>query len=364
MERTSSLAPAPVFAPKIGGMLVARYNFNFRDNAEPADDITIGGQMAYAKLNVTGNVLDESISYRIQGKFGEADGRPVLDDAYMDFKLEDEFSVRVGQFKPALLREENISDTKQLAANRSVMNGVYSQSRTQGLMLTYTGQHMRVMGSFNDGIRTPNIDFTSNTEADYGATGRIEFKGDGEWKQYEEFTSFPNSKYFSAFGAGLHWQDGGDSFGTGTITNTTDNIDIWEVTADAMAKGNGWNAYAAAVWRQRENKTLSPTSTFDDIGFLVQAGKFVGAKWELFARWDLVLPDNRRILDGAFNTITIGANKYISPGSHAVKLTIDGQWFVNRQSDQNIATQSTLSGLLSSNESGQIAIRAQLQIAF
>ncbi len=363
IARTSELFPAATaYAPKLGGLVVSRFNINMRDNAAPAKDWTIGGQMAYTKINMTGNVLDDSITYRLQVKFGEADGLPVLDDAYGDVKFEDEFSFRWGQFKPPVLREENISDSKQLAANRSVMNSVFSQSRTQGVMLTYAGQDTRIMASFNDGIRTPNLDYVATSEGDYGVTARAEYKIDGDWKQYEEFTSWKDSKYFGAVGGAIHYQEGGATLsGTGRTTNT----DIVLSTVDAMAKGNGWNAYTALVYRRTATNGSVPTpQTLEDIGFLVQGGWFVGPKWELFARYDLVMPDNERALDASFSTITFGANKYISPSSHAVKLTLDAQWFLDNQSAQGLVTQNTLTGVLSSTERNQIALRAQLQLAF
>lgn len=361
--RTSSLStPDKVFAPKLGGQIVSRYNFNSRNNPPGFSDVTLGGQLAQVKINISGNVVDESISYRIQFKFDETNGNLVLDDSYVDFKPEDEFTFRVGQFKAPILKEENLSDVRQLAANRSVMNGVFSQSRTQGVMMVYTTSSQRFSAALTDGVRTTNVDYVGPTEADFAITGRYEYKIDGDWKQYEEFTGFSEGKYFAALGAALHYQEGGDSFATG-VNGRTDNVNLNMATIDAMAKGNGWNVYTAGVFRQREMIAATRTER-EDFGFLIQGGYFIRPQWELFARYDVVIPDGRRTLDRSFNTITIGANKYISPRSHAVKFTIDLQWFLDRQNAQELVTESTSTSVLRSTDENQIAVRAQLQLVF
>src|SRR5262249_22752883 len=155
---------------------------------------------------------------------------------YGTYKLEDQWQLKWGQFKPSLMREENISDCKQLSANRSVMNSVFTQSRTQGVQVMYSGDSVRFFGMFNDGIRNANLDYTAAGEADYGFTGRVDYKWDGDWKQYDEFTSFPDSKYFGAVSGSAHYQTGGDTVGT------TD-LEIFQVAGDVMVKANGWNLY-------------------------------------------------------------------------------------------------------------------------
>lgn len=354
--RASLLQNAPAFAPKVGGLMLIRYNINSRtDSGLDANNnkTTIGGQMAYTKIQVTGNIVSEAWGYGIQFKFGEADGLAVLDDAFGTFKPEDQWQIKWGQFKPALMREENISDTKQLSANRSVFNSVFTQSRTQGVQFMFTGDSVRFTGCFNDGIRNANLDYTAAAEADYGFTGRVDYKWDGEWKQHDEFTGFPESKYFGAAGLAAHYQIGGD-------TVATNDVEILQVTGDVMIKGNGWNVFGAGVIKTTNGAAVQ---TFTDWGFLVQGGYFFTPQWEGFARLDTILPDTDRGANDTFTTLTFGANKYISPNSHAVKLTIDLEWFLAKQS-QSIAPVSSLTGLLASSKSSQFAVQGQIQFVF
>jgi hypothetical protein len=226
-------------------------------------------------------------------------------------------------------------------------------------MLTYTGQELRVLVSFNDGIRTPNVDFVGVSEGDFGATARLEYKWGGDWKQYEEFVSWRGSKYFGAIGGALHYQEGGATFAASPTGQTT-NSDTVLGTIDVMSKGDGWNAYAAFVIRSITGPAVAETT---DFGFIVQAGKFWTPQWEIFGRYDVVIPDTDRTSDDPFSTITVGVNKYISPESHAVKLTFALLYFPD-ETTSGIVGQSTLAGVLTSSEPHQLGFQAQLQIAF
>jgi hypothetical protein len=231
------------------------------------------------------------------------------------------------------------------------MNSVFTQSRTQGIQSTWEGDNTRFISSFNDGIRTANTDYTSRTEADWGVTGRLEYKWAGDWKQYDEFTSFPNAAYFGAVSGALHYQSASN-------TVNTPDLKIFEWVLDVMVKGNGWNLYSAYVGRSTDT-----TTTLYDQGIMIQGGYFIRPKWELFARFDAVLPDKDNVNHSSMDTITVGANKYISQDSHAVKLTMDFEYFIGKQS-AGIAPASTLTGLLASSQYDQWAVQAQLQLMF
>lgn len=354
-SRTSALdQDVKAFAPKVGGYSLFRYNVNQRNNVPNSNsDTAVGFQAAYTKLTLAGNVFDESWSYGFQLKFNEFDGNAVLDDAWGMLKFEDQWSLKWGQFKMPVLREENISDSKQLAANRSVTNSVFTQSRSQGLLLAYTGDNVRGMFGFGDGLGSRNTDYTAATESDYAVTGRAEYKWAGDWKQYDEFTAFKNTPYFGAVGGALHFQTGGHTVGT-SHGNT------WEGTVDAMAKGNGWNAYVAGIGR---SSNVTNGIQYRDFGFLAQVGAFVGPKWELFGRYDVIIPDGDRTANDSFNTFTIGANRYFIPESHAIKLTLNVLYFADEQS-AGLAPASTLTGVLASSEASQWAFQAQIQFMF
>lgn len=359
-ERGSALAPADEkFTVDVHGFEIFRYNWNHRDGNDTAivaaggHENTNGFQGAYTKLQVGGKIIDDTWAYGIQFKFSEVDGTAILDDAWASHKFECGWTVKWGQFKAPFLREETTPDTAQLSANRSVMNSAFSISRTQGVQLSRECDQFRFAGMFDDGSKTNNTDFTATNEADFGLTARGDWKWAGKWDASKDFTSFPDSENFGLVGAAAHYQSGGDTFAT---TDTQ----LFGLMVDTQIEGNGWNLYGAGVYRHTET-TGSPT--FTDWGFIAQGGIFVAPQWELFGRYDVVIPDGDRATDDSMHTFTVGTNYYVTPKSHAAKFTADLEWFSATQ-NKTLAPSSTLTGLLPSDQDGQWIIQLQMQIVF
>src|SRR5215475_6896625 len=91
--RTSMLDQNAAFAPKVSGFELARYNVNYRKDSSldsNGNKFTTGGQLAYTKLRIDGNVYSDVYGYGFQYKFSESTGNAVLDDAYGTMKLEDQ----------------------------------------------------------------------------------------------------------------------------------------------------------------------------------------------------------------------------------------------------------------------------------
>lgn len=105
---------------------------------------------------------------------------------------------------------------------------------------------------------------------------------------------------------------------------------------------------------------------FDDFGGVVQGGYFFTERTEGFARWDAVFPDDDRGSESDnFHTLTAGLNHYFIEASHAAKLTVDVQVYLDDQAGSSsiVSSQSGL-GMLPSSESGQVAVRVQMQLLF
>jgi hypothetical protein len=410
-ERVSQRA-ATAFTVNLHGYEQFRYNINMRDDSNLDNDLAIGFQNARTRLNVSGNVFNEDWGYFIQ--FGWSDDTSVgappstvtppnpsttgpsfgsgagLEDAYGTYKIGNGWDLKWGQFKLPFLREELVGDTNQLAVDRSLMNATFTQARSQGIQLGYAADNFRLNFAFSDGFRTANTDFVSPAEADFALTGRGEFMWAGAWNQADDFTSWQNSSFFGMVGAAVHYQTGGGTFNTaqapvppGPAADPGD-VDLFGFTADVTIKGNGWNAFAAAVLTQTDPGSDSfgvvpypgvgtaggaAASSQTDFGIMVQGGIFVAPQWELFGRLDLIFPDSSRsvaggpTLDDEMTTLTLGVNYYISPDSQAAKFTAQLQYFLEQQSS-GLAAPSTITGLLGSHEDSQFTISAQMQLGF
>lgn len=349
-------------APEVFGQIQFRYVYNDRDEAaggdgEGNDDATIGFQTRRTKIGVQGDIT-ENISYRVIGAFERDGGAFMLEDAFGTYQMESDWSLMWGQFKLPFMRQELVSSAKQLAAERSIMNETFNQDRSQGVQATYKGENFMFRAAFSDGFVAANSDITSES-ADWALTGRIDYKWAGAWDQFDDFTSWQNAAFAGLVGGAIHWESGGETFGTGMGGS---DYDLITATADVGIEGNGWNAFADAVWR---NTDIDGGADADDFGFGIQGGIFLSADWELFGRWDLVIPDDDAFGGDPedFNTITIGVNHYIIPESHAAKITADFSYYLDDPSESIVPT-STGTALLPDTNDGQWAIRFQVQLLF
>ncbi len=355
-------------APAAGGIdtsiqMQFRYKFNQRGSqsttlAAADDDLTIGFVNRRTKLYLKGKVT-EDISALVIMSFSKSSGGAALYDAVFDWKLSDTVTVRGGQFKPALLREESVSSKYLLAVDRSSVNETFNQDYTQGVELVIAEDDWRAKLGFNDGIASDNTYYTSASEADYGFTARGEIKfGDASWKQYKQFTSWRGAKGGLMVGAAIHHQSMGN-----TNPATTPTTEMNTGTVDASLLGDGWNLYAAGVWRTTDS---GPTS-LTDAGFILQGGVFASDQNEFFARWDMISPsDSTPIVVGVsgpsdFNVLTIGWNHYLVPESHAAKFTIEVQKYFDPTTESIVAIKGNIQP---DSTSDQFAVTAQFQLLF
>lgn len=359
-DYSSLLSESNLSDIKVSVQIQARYQFNSRDDASttlssPDDDLTTGFFLRRTKVGIEGNVTD-NIKAKIKFAFNRDGGSASLEDANATWKINDDVSLKVGQFKPTVLREESLSSAKQLASERSATNETFNQDFTQGIQLNFGGDSWRGHVGFNDGFGTDGTPFNSSSEADYGVSARAEFLvGDADWSAFKQFTSFRGAASGGMIGAAVHFESAGD-----TNPSFTPTTDMTVGTLDFSWVDDGWNAYVAGIWRNMD----TGTADLDDYGVIAQGGVFLDDQNELFGRWDAVFPDDA---NGAtsedFNTITIGWNHYMVPESHAAKFTLDVAFYLDSTTDSIVHT-SDGHNLLPDSEDGQIALTAQMQVLF
>jgi hypothetical protein len=343
--------------------LQMRYNFNKRGSdsttlAAPDDDITIGFTNRRTKLGLSGDVT-ETISAKVKFGFSQSTGSGALESAELKWKASDSWTLRVGQFKPGLLREENISSSKQLTVDRSAMNETYNQDFTQGIEIAKTEDDWRLSLSFNDGFGSDNTYALSPSESDYGLTARGELKfGHASWSELSQFTSWRGANGGFMIGAGIHYQSMGN-----TAPSTMPSTDLQTITVDASLIGDGWNIFGAGVWRSMDS---GPT-TRTDAGFVFQGGVFVSDLDEFFARWDMIMPSSSApVVVGTsgnkeFQAFTVGWNHYIIPESHAAKFTLELQHYPDPTTESIVKIKGNL---LPDSTGDQFAVTAQFQLLF
>jgi len=348
----------------VGGFEQFRYLGNWRSSSGAAPDhsYTGGFQNRRTQLIFNGNIVNPDLTFRVQTEFSRSTGAAVLLDSFGQYKMDNGWAVKWGQYKLPLLREELVGDIYQLAAERSIVNSIFTQNRSQGIEANYEADAWRIYLDFSDGINTLNTDIGSSAQADWAFTGRVEWKWAGDWKQFRQFTSWQNAEYGGMLGLAGHYQHGG---GTGA----TMPFNVAEYTADVSMVGNGWNAFAAGI-----GNYVKPTggggSATTDFGLVAQAGIFLTSKDELFIRYDGVFPDTDRPAHKDFHTVTPGWNHYFVENSQAIRFTADVQWNLNRTTGNELVDAggtgplNTANGLFADSKSNQVALRLQFQLVF
>jgi hypothetical protein len=354
------------FSLSIGGYMQTRYLFNLRDDNEQHDSIEPGFTAHRTKLGFSGHALSPAIKYSLLAAHSRSSGAMRLEIALIDLKLDDHRSLAFGQGKIRFLREENISASKQLAADRSLTNAVFTQGFTQFAQVSHTAADWRAFFSISDGFRSSSTAFderqlpsmsvgpVSGGESDIAVTARFETKSGDAWARFDDFSSAPDQIFATLFGVALHYESGDAS-----TTTFSHSYSFLSWTADLSLEGNGWSAFASVIGAHASDG--SNTENTDDYAALVQGSLFLpDADTECFARYDIMFPDQSRGTDDPFDTLTLGFNHYLH--SHAAKFTADIQWFL---ADTNaISGPRPGVGYLSSDQPNELVLRLQFQIIF
>lgn len=336
-----------------------RLQFRYATNAETDNDES-GFQTRRTRLSFRGTLPGELLSFRIQTDFGRTDGVLDVIDAWAQRELGNGWSLRAGQWKPPFEREFAVSSRDVLGVDRSIVSHYFRVGRTQGIGIAYEGERVRANAMLHDGLGALNTDYTNAREADFGVSGRAEYRlGDASWSQYKTNSGTPGDDIGALLGAGLHVQQEGriprpQGFG-GTL-------DLYMYTADATLEGDGWNAFAAAVGRVIEGGGAS----VHDWGVTVQGGFYICDEWEPFARYSRIMPDDRTGDDDLdFDAITLGVNWYPLDGSRQLRVTLQGSYFPQTQSDAaSIVGPSTSRGVLLDSSGDQFGVQAQVELFF
>lgn len=337
----------------IGGFSQFRYYATFRDEPGSEDDVASGFVTRRTRLNAQGD-LNKELSFKFELDVNQS-GAITTTDAYAGFALAPGWDLRAGQFKLPLLKEELVSDTNQAAVERSTVNSVFTGARSQGVQITRSLARTRGFFMLSDGLVAINTPFDASGEADYAFTGRVEHMWAGDdFKRFDPMAGWQGKGYSGMIGGALHWQSGGETAGTA-------DVDVFEYTLDATAKGDGWSTFLEFVGRQ----TDSAAGDFTDLGLVAQAGYFLAERYEVFARWSQVWGDDDRADGGDFPELTIGANHFLFPESQAARLSADVTIAFNDQdSASDLVSPSSANGLLATSEDNEVYFRTQFQLIF
>ena len=345
----------------------ARFTWNYQPGenialeATPTTNGTGDGVSTWAfenrrtQMAFSGNVIDPSWTYMARLNYGSAvdpytptAGAVVLQDAWVNKDFGNGFGAKVGQFKSPFMAESLRNDGAQLTAERSVVDYYFSGGYTQGIMLNYTQDMFRAMGSYNNGPRGQNGTWTPRAENSpenmgnvnsISLAGRVEFKAMGSWSQFDTESSLKSDESGLVIGAAIQYYNNrglnadGDAqyapvvvspvYGTLWPDSTTTGAIDW--TVDAAFKSGGMSLSAAFVGANGSYTGSSADSvwpandgTYSSYGMVVQGGYRFTDSLEAFGRWEWMNVQNAAATPGGDNgdatdvnnILTFGVNVY------------------------------------------------------
>jgi Phosphate-selective porin O and P len=442
-------SPDGNFRLNLSGQLQIRYAANFlssRDysilNANPGAGVnrntapapsansynksTYGFEIRRMKLDFFGHVIDPSWQYRLiliynqnqnaaavpagnnaAGNGGSSNAG--MEEAMVIKDLGDGFKISVGQFKSPFLREEIVSSRRQLAVERSLVDQMFSTKFTQGVMGTWTGDHLMFEAMYNDGGSNANTGATAafNSESvgspqnlnngagftQWAITAHAGWLAYGHWNDFNDLSSYPGEGEGLMFNAWLNMQRGGE--GDTSAIQGTNNIPLngnsdaqfltWSV--DASWHFGGANLFSYFVMNTAYDipaTTTNNISSINSYGAVVQGGYFITNTVELFGRWEWLSTQSKGVNDignvgtldvptvanvfnaGRTSAYTAGFNWFIH--GRQIKLTTDigfttaPLWFNNGIYGAGVA--GTNYRIEPDGGGGQIVVRSQLQLLF
>jgi len=305
--------------PELFGRLQFQYNVTLIDEPVPAagEDFANGFQNRRARLGAKGDAGE--FSYYVQGEFGRNGGTFTLLDYYIttDVPGMEEAKLKFGQFKSPFLYEELVSSGAQPLVDRSFTNSYFSQGRSQGVSFIYAGNESddyKVEINFSDGFRSANTGFASAAEADFAIGGRFDYKVQGAWSDFKDFSAGAGQEQALRFGGAIFYQMGDSTYAFGT--GATTELDLLSVTVDGQWEQDRISVFGAFILQDAD---MGAAGDMTDLGFVAQAGYRIDDDSEVYGRFDYILADATGLDD--FIALTLGYTRFIN--GHDAKFVAD-----------------------------------------
>lgn len=314
------------------------------------DDWQNGFEVRRLKFGLSGNAISPKLTYEFIWATERNGGLYRLEDAWVRYKFNDQWSVRGGQFKEPLFHEQMVSAKRLIAADRSLMNEILTGGETyvQGVALIYERGPLNATAAFHDGYNNRNSNFQDypTSPFNFGTTGRVEYSVlSDNFKGYDDFSAMGNTGQLLVLGAGADWSQG--------------DSDVFYHTVDAQWENDqGWGAYGALVGRYTNDHSAGGNTDRYDWGMVAQVGYLICPKWELFGRYDYTNFDSASLPAGVqrhVHEITTGVNYFVH--GHAAKFTLDLSWLPD-----GCPVNADGMGVLANDGSDQVILRGQFQL--
>ena len=365
------------FKLTIGGLMQERYVMNHqRDGFGSLSDRWRGGlENTRTRLDIGGHIFDKDTTFLVQAGWGYLDPNAIsntpllrigarLWDSWIKFKLNEEWSVKLGVFMLPFTRESLVSDKYQLAVDRTLLDYRLGLARSQGVEFTWARGGKRVfLAASNGSLPTNGIPAAGTNptppwaalsqDAEWALTARAEILLEGNWAQFTQFTSPIGSENSTMVGVAIHGQQGERTGSTGR------KQDQYGITADLSMNFDGMSFFLSGTMHNQKNVTGNILNA-DWVGYIAQASTYMTDTTELFMRFEGGGVRQNTMGGDDLHILTSGVNWYLD--GQGLKVTSDIGWSFGEISN---GMQNLMVGWRSTTEqNSQWLFRTQLQLAF
>lgn len=295
-------------------------------------------------------------------------------DAWVKINMDDNWGIRVGQYRSPFSRGFLVGEQYQMSTARSVVDFHYALGYTQGIELEYISDEFRGRIGFDNGAEDNlmgdsdaftggnlykvyptgtlgghnNPWWTQNSVA--SVTGRLEWKPAGSWNQFKSFTSPAGETFGLLLGLGAHWQQSQPyqtnantpaPFPPGSSNEMADTQWV-AITVDGQANFGGASVYGAFFWHYVEGRnsmeplfgSATPAAAFNMgdlniVAFQLQGSVYLMPKWELFSRYEFAIMSG--LNNGFVGNAAAGGNPALSDPDSLNLLTVGVNWYIDGQ---------------------------------
>jgi len=406
-------SPDGRFKLELGGLIQTRFLWNNIRGGQVDPQVQDRQQDRYqfdlpnTELWFRGHVFGPAVQYMLKTRFtnnsavfvgeqgpvnlGDGSGVMQLLDAWIRFNFNDNWSLRMGQYRAPYSREFLVPEQYQMAINRSIVDAHMGLGYTQGIELDYRGDDLHWVLSLDDGgtdnlagpvLGTVGSDPANSPwnlqQSQISVTTRLEWKPFGAWKDFMEFTSPMGRAQGWLIGGAFHFQETRPPLVNSPFASTGANFNYWYAwQVDTQYNFGGASLYGAFYYNYVDAPSAFNRSDFgvpspinigvvNEWGLVLQGAVYVTPKWELFARYELGnwRATGQRNLPPAFRSpamlsvATVGVNWYLN--GQDVKWTIDAGYAFNAIDIQF----GDLPAGWRVASSDQIVVRTRLQLMF
>lgn len=341
-------SPDGKFLVRLNARIQARYTY-FAKDEQGEDDLGDPGndndesyfELERARIGLSGHFFDPRLLFRIEID-AETDGtdKGGLTDTWLSFKQSDLFTIGIGQFKPAFIREEFTSSSRLQRVERSLANEFFNIDRNIGVWAEgYFDSPKRVY--YNVAV-TNGIDTVNQASGGGGSAqlvdqqpafvGKLDFMllGEDHRYSYEQSDLRKLEKPLLVVGAsGVY-----ENYEPGQVDATTfisTEGQVYGLGVDAIFKWKGISLSGEYMGRWYDQAgPVPPAPTFAtrealfSHGYTVQGGFFVTPTIELTGRLSGIF-GNEGPEKGNAVEVGPGINWFFAK-SHNGKFQIDVAW--------------------------------------